>query len=205
MSRRTGAQPLRLPPELRQAQILDSTLMLVLREGYPSVTVRAIAREAGITPPVIYEYYADREDVLRDLLDREQERALAVVSKVIPAIDTGRSQDLIASTLTDFLAVVTSEPDLWRFILLPPVGAPPDLRGRVDQARAEITSRVRDNLAALPLLRATWDIDLLARAFVAATEAAARMTVTDPGRYSPEQLSSVAEWFASRLDMGLPT
>lgn len=40
---------------------------LLVREGREAVTLRAIARDLGITAPALYRYYDSREDLLRQL------------------------------------------------------------------------------------------------------------------------------------------
>ncbi|TDD02894.1 TetR/AcrR family transcriptional regulator [Saccharopolyspora terrae] len=42
---------------------------LLVERGSDAVTLRAIARELGITAPALYRYYASREDLLRQLCD----------------------------------------------------------------------------------------------------------------------------------------
>ncbi|MET1075875.1 MAG: TetR/AcrR family transcriptional regulator [Umezawaea sp.] len=42
---------------------------LLVRHGREAVTLRAIAREVGITAPALYRYYDSREDLLRHLCD----------------------------------------------------------------------------------------------------------------------------------------
>lgn len=42
----------------------------VLRGGLPGLTLRAVAREAGVTPTVVYTYFADMHDLRTRLGDR---------------------------------------------------------------------------------------------------------------------------------------
>src|SRR3954469_16933026 len=42
---------------------------LLVNHGREAVTLRAIAREVGITAPALYRYYDSREDLLRHLCD----------------------------------------------------------------------------------------------------------------------------------------
>lgn len=51
-------------PELEQ-RILDAAVRLWARGGQKSLTIRAVAIEAGTTTPTLYERYRDREDILR--------------------------------------------------------------------------------------------------------------------------------------------
>ncbi|WP_279581497.1 TetR/AcrR family transcriptional regulator [Fodinicola feengrottensis] len=71
-SRRTYAP--RAPVEERRKQLLDAALKLVVSEGHTAATMEAVARQAGVSKPVIYGVYANRADLLDALLRREQSR-----------------------------------------------------------------------------------------------------------------------------------
>lgn len=48
--------------------ILDASMHLFSRHGYPNTTVREIAREAGITDAAIYYHFATKGDLLHELI-----------------------------------------------------------------------------------------------------------------------------------------
>jgi AcrR family transcriptional regulator len=52
-----------------EREIRQTARNLLIREGREAVTLRAIARELGITAPALYRYYDSREDLLRQLCD----------------------------------------------------------------------------------------------------------------------------------------
>lgn len=51
-------------PELAE-QILDAALRLVERDGVAALTARRLAREAGTSPPAVYELFGDKAGVVR--------------------------------------------------------------------------------------------------------------------------------------------
>lgn len=53
---------------LRQA-ILDAARSLAAEQGWANVSIRKIADRIEYSPPMIYEYFADKESLLRTLLD----------------------------------------------------------------------------------------------------------------------------------------
>ena len=59
--------------DLRQA-LLDTADRLVERDGLPALTLRAIARELGVTHMAAYHHYRDRRDLLAALATRGYER-----------------------------------------------------------------------------------------------------------------------------------
>ncbi|GDY30910.1 TetR/AcrR family transcriptional regulator [Gandjariella thermophila] len=52
-----------------EREIRETARNLLVRHGREAVTLRAIARELGITAPALYRYYNSREDLLRQLCD----------------------------------------------------------------------------------------------------------------------------------------
>jgi TetR/AcrR family transcriptional regulator, fatty acid biosynthesis regulator len=61
----------RLAPEERASQILDCAARLILAEGFTEVSMERLGREAGISKALIYNYFPNRNDLLRALLERE--------------------------------------------------------------------------------------------------------------------------------------
>jgi AcrR family transcriptional regulator len=56
--------------------ILDAARQIARTEGWPAVTIRKIADQIEYSPPMVYEYFASKEDLLLELL-REGFRQLS--------------------------------------------------------------------------------------------------------------------------------
>ena len=67
-------------PELdRQARILDAVLTLLSRQGIAGVSIRAVAREAGVALGLVNYYYDDKTSLIRAALHRIDEHDVALV------------------------------------------------------------------------------------------------------------------------------
>src|SRR5947199_6931421 len=77
-------RPARLPRAQRRAQLLDVTKRIVGEHGLHAVSIERVAREAGITRPIVYEHFSDLSGLLEALLDREGERALEQLASFAP-------------------------------------------------------------------------------------------------------------------------
>jgi AcrR family transcriptional regulator len=55
---------------LTRDAILDESLRIVRRQGVSGLTMRAVAAELGVTPMAVYYYVADKDDLLRLVVDR---------------------------------------------------------------------------------------------------------------------------------------
>ena len=68
---------------MRQKQIVDAAMSLALESGAPSVTVAAVAKRAGISRSLVYEYFSSSADLIADLVLEEleyyRERLMAAV------------------------------------------------------------------------------------------------------------------------------
>ena len=116
----------RLAPAERREQLLDAALRLAARHGFVGLTVDAVAREAAVTRPVIYDAFGDLQGLLLALGDREEARAMADLgAEVIPADPGDRDpEEVLVHAVRGFLVAVRDAPETWRLVLLPPAGAP---------------------------------------------------------------------------------
>lgn len=77
-SRRVGAETSKTRDTL-----LDCVETMMLEEGYASVTYRALAAKAGVTPSLVQYYFPTLDDVFIAAIRRYSERNLAHLNKVM--------------------------------------------------------------------------------------------------------------------------
>ncbi len=53
--------------EMKQ-RILDTARKIGIKEGWHSLTIRKIADEIEYTPPIVYEHFANKEDLIREII-----------------------------------------------------------------------------------------------------------------------------------------
>jgi len=70
----TATKRTRLSPHDRRMQLLDSALVTIQSHGLSSFTMEALAREAGVSNPLVYKYFDTRLDLLQELLSRETDQ-----------------------------------------------------------------------------------------------------------------------------------
>ena len=180
----------------RRRQLLDVTRSVVARDGFHAVSIEAVAREAGITRPVVYGHFTDLPGLLEALVDQESERALGQLADVLPRdLAAGDPRELLLGALRGYLAAVEAEPVTWRLVLMPPEGAPPVLRDRIAQGRAAVVDQLAQAISpGLGAGRESPDPELTARTLSALADEAARLLLTDPGRYPADRLLTHAQW-----------
>ncbi|MFP6793206.1 MAG: TetR/AcrR family transcriptional regulator [Pseudomonadales bacterium] len=63
----------RLSPAARKKQLLDTAKAMIVEEGLQHFTMEALARTAGVTTPLVYNYFSGRQALLKSLLVQEYE------------------------------------------------------------------------------------------------------------------------------------
>lgn len=196
----------RVPLDVRREQLLDAAIQVIVREGYAGVSVDAIAREAGVTRPVVYGAYADLGELLGALLDRQQRRALAQLAAVLPdQLDTDAAGDpdaFLLDALRALIDQVGNDQLTWRPILLAPQGTPAVVRARIDADRERIRRQVADLLSAGLALRGgpEVDIEIASHALIAVLEHFGRLLLEDPERFEPDRLVNFAAGLLASLE-----
>jgi AcrR family transcriptional regulator len=164
---------------------------VILEQGYGGVSIEAIAREAGVTRPVVYDHFPNLARLLHALVGREERASLEQLEHVVPT-DPGELDpaEVLAGGVTRFLEAVRDRPATWRLILLPLEGTPEIVRDHVERNRARILKRI-ERLVQWSIGRGELpeglDVELAARAIRDLGEQAGRMVLTDPRRYTPER------------------
>ena len=181
----------RLPPAERREQLIDAALSVILEQGYSGVSIEAIAREAGVTRPVVYDHFPNLGRLLHALVEREERISLEQLEQVVPD-DPGDLEpaDLLAEGVKQFLEAVAARPATWRIILLPLEGTPKVVRDHVETNRARTQERIAKLVrwaVERPELPDDLDVELTARAIRVLGEDAGRTLLTDPESYSPER------------------
>ena len=97
----------------RREELLDAADRVIQQRG-TSVSMDEIASEAGITKPVLYRHFGDKEG-LYEALTRRYVDDLTNALRLAVATDDPRSR--LAAAIDAYLAYVEREPERYRFLL----------------------------------------------------------------------------------------
>jgi len=117
----------RLRAPQRRVTIVDSARHLFLRHGFNGATTRAIARRAGVTEAVLYQYFTSKEDLFDETMIRpisgNVESLLAKLSALTASV-SGSVEDTAVSERELLSEVVRLVPEIGAlFYSEPEVGA----------------------------------------------------------------------------------
>jgi len=192
--------------EERREQLLDVVKSIVAERGFHAVSIEAVAREAGITRPVVYGHFRDLPALLEALVEREGARALQQLAEVLPTdLAHGDPREKLLAGMRGYLEAVQADPVTWRLVLMPPEGAPAVLREQIEQGRAAVVAALAGIVGpAFGPGRASPDPELTARMMSALSDEGARLVLTDPEHYPPERVLAHTRWFLDMLSGGSP-
>lgn len=191
----------RMSAEQRREQLLDVTKALALERGFHAVSIEAVAREAGITRPIVYGHFEDLGGLLEALVDRESHRALTQLAAVLPSdLSEGDPRENLYNALRGYLLAAEADPATWRLVLVPPEGAPAVLRERIAAGRTAVLAQLAETVRpGFGGGRESPDPELTARMLSSFSDEAARLLLTDPERFPVDRLLTHARWFLEQL------
>jgi AcrR family transcriptional regulator len=187
----------RLTADARREQLLDATKSLAAQKGFHAVSIEAVAREAGITRPIVYGHFRDLSKLLEALVEREGVRALAQLAEVLtPALENPDPRERMEEAMRAYIEAVGADPDTWRLVLMPTEGAPASLHRQIDEGRDAIVGQLA--AAVRPGLDPP-DPELTARMLSAVADEAARLHLRDSGRYPVDRIMAQVGWMLDQL------
>ena len=185
----------------RREQLLDATKAIVAQRGFHAVSIEAVAREAGITRPIVYGHFSDLPGLLEALVDREAARALGQLADVLPGdLGHGDAHEALLTALRGYLEAVRADPATWQLVLMPPEGAPADLHEHIARGRAAVVEHLAGAVGpGLGPGRESPDAELFAHMLSAVSDEGARLLLTDPERYPVDRIVGFARWLMGQM------
>jgi AcrR family transcriptional regulator len=98
----------------RRTQLLDAAVD-VIRERGPGVTMEQLAKAGGVTKPILYRHFGDREGLIGAIAERFSADLLSSVTTPLAA--EADALDLLRSTVDSYVGFIEREPNLYRFMV----------------------------------------------------------------------------------------
>jgi len=100
----------------RREQLLRVAKSLFAERGFQSTTMDDIAREAGFTKPILYQYFDSKTDLYREIVAQLAETLLASLKAAVSAAATPRAKIEVAFRV--YFEMVVSETDAFRILFI---------------------------------------------------------------------------------------
>jgi len=130
--------------DARRQVIADAAAELFAERGYRGASVDEIARRSGVTPPVVYEHFASKRELYRELLERHFAELREVWREHFAV--AGPAEQRVARSFDAWFAYVEAHPFAGRVLFR--YSTDPEIEG----VHSAVAARSRE--AILPLFAA---------------------------------------------------
>ncbi|MEU5536367.1 TetR family transcriptional regulator [Streptomyces sp. NPDC020362] len=134
--------------ERRIAQLLAAAAQVFCTTGYTAASTNAIAREAGVSPGTLYQFFPNKEAIAIELGDRLVHEMRDTYGEALaPVAPDTTLEEAVGAAVDRFMAFNTEHPVF--FALMHGPDMPGGITEAHDQLHATLISRVEDLLASL--------------------------------------------------------
>jgi AcrR family transcriptional regulator len=202
MSTQVVAQPrIRLARGERMEQTLNVAHALFAERGYAAVTMDEVAGAVGVTKPLLYNYFGNKERLYIACMERAGDALSETIAEAVRA--TASAGDALGAGLRAFFTFLDADRAAWAVLFDETLPRGGELAERVADYRGRILAVVSEAiLAQIPARRrrgARLEVEALSVAVFGSAEALARWWLTS------ESLSAqaAAELLIATLEPGL--
>ena len=154
-SETTGKAQEKEPPRRRQArgerriaQLLEAAATVFCTTGYTAASTNAIAREAGVSPGTLYQFFPNKEAIAIELSDRLLHEMRETYSEALAPVAPGTPvEEAVAAAVDRFTAFNCRHPVLFALM------CGPEIPGRMaqdhDAVHAAMLLRIEELLSSL--------------------------------------------------------
>lgn len=132
----------------RRRQLLDASVDAI-REIGPGITMEQLAKAGGVTKPILYRHFGDRDGLIRAIAEQFSADLLSTVTAPLSADVDAKA--LLRSTVDSYVTFIERETNLYRFMVQHPperTGGVPGMSGLVDLIARQVAQvageRLRD-------------------------------------------------------------
>ncbi len=183
--------------------MLEAAHSLFAQRGFAAVTMDDVAAAVGVTKPLLYSYWGNKEQLFLACIDRS---AGALFDVVLGAI-RGATDPAVAvrDAARAFFAFVDAERDAWRVVFDAAGGAGGAVAERIAAERARLTGLIAEAfLAQVPArhrARVRVDVEARSHAILGAAESLSRWWLATPDAMAAAQ---AADLLIETVVPGLP-
>jgi AcrR family transcriptional regulator len=126
----------------RRAQLLDVARKVFGRHGFHTVTMDSVAKEAGVTKPILYDHFPSKRDLYLALLEDDLAN---LRERLHDALDrSGGNRERIRGSFQAYFDFVDDHAEGFRLLMQEAAGPERQFREMVGQLRSEIMGRVTE-------------------------------------------------------------
>jgi AcrR family transcriptional regulator len=130
----------RLPRAERERQMLDTARALFAARGFADVTMDEVAATVGVTKPLLYNYFGNKEQLFLACMKPAGD---ALLTTVVAAVQrAGDAPEALRDGIHAFFAFLDSDRDAWRVLYDESLPGSGEIAARVAEYRARLSELV---------------------------------------------------------------
>jgi AcrR family transcriptional regulator len=182
-------------------QTLSAARALFAERGYNEVTMDEVAAKVGVTKPLLYNYFGNKESLYIACMERAGDTLTATIGSAVAATDT--PAEALRAGMHSFFAFLDSDRAAWAVLFDETLPRGGEIADRVAEYRGQIADLVADAMLDQipPRLQrnAKAQVEALSAAVLGAAEALARWWLRSPAISAQE----AAELLVATIEPGL--
>ncbi|HEX2026012.1 MAG TPA: TetR/AcrR family transcriptional regulator [Actinomycetota bacterium] len=140
----TGRKRRMRAPE-RRKQLLEVARKVFGRRGYHTVTMDAVAREAGVTKPILYDHFPSKRELYLSLLEAD---LATLKERLDDALETSKgNRERIRGSFQAYFDFVDEHAEGFRLLMQEAVGSEREFREKVFRFRDDVLDQVTEVIA----------------------------------------------------------
>jgi AcrR family transcriptional regulator len=112
-----GARRVRMAAAERREQVLRVGRGVFAERGFEGAAMEEVAARAGVSKPVVYEHFRDKERLYQAVVDRE---VAALLGRITAALTSGHPRVLLEQATLALLGYIEEETDGFRVLMRDP-------------------------------------------------------------------------------------
>jgi AcrR family transcriptional regulator len=126
----------------RRAQLLDVARRVFGTSGFHAVSMETVAKEAGVTKPILYDHFPSKKDLYLALIDADLALLHEDVRRALDSPEGNRER--IRASFQAYFDFVDEHAEGFRLLMQETVGAEDEFRERVAEVRDQILAEVAE-------------------------------------------------------------
>jgi AcrR family transcriptional regulator len=191
----------RMPRAARELQMLETARVLFAERGFGAVTMDELATQVGVTKPLLYHYFGNKERLYLACMEPAAEALVETVAAAVAATET--PAEALRAGVHAFFIFVDADRSAWRILFdeTLPAGAGPARRAAEQRERLTDLVAMAQLDRVAPERRAELNVEIQAvsAALLGAAEALARWWL----RTEAMPAAEAAELLVRTLERGL--
>jgi AcrR family transcriptional regulator len=106
----------RTPQAERREQLLLVARRIFAERGFQATTMDDIAKEAGFTKPILYQYFESKTELYREIVNQTAEKLMYTLRTAVAEVESPRAKIEVAFRV--YFEMVVSETDAFRILFI---------------------------------------------------------------------------------------